>query len=127
MTEENIGGAGDLKAQIKKAIGVHGLWKSRIMQAAQTGESEWDPAKVAPSGNCDFGKWLNNFPHASRTGNYKAVHDLHAEFHTEAARVLALALSGKTTEAQDALKLGGHYANLTSKLTSAMMAWERGQ
>lgn len=127
MTEENIGSAGDLKAQIKKAIGVHGLWKSRILQAAQTGKSEWDPAKVAPSGNCDFGKWLNSFSPAAKTENYKTVYDLHAEFHTEAARVLSLALSGKTAEAQEALKLGGHYANLTSKLTSGMMAWQRGQ
>ncbi|VAX20359.1 hypothetical protein MNBD_NITROSPINAE01-1915 [hydrothermal vent metagenome] len=72
MVGENIGGAGDLQQQIKTAIGVHGMWKSRIMQACQTGKSEWEPTFVAPNGNCV-------------------------------------------------------YANLTTQLTSAMMAWSSSQ
>jgi len=117
--------AGDIAAQIKAAIGVHGLWKNRIRQAINQGTSEWDPKFVAPCGNCDFGKWLDGFEGSQKGDDYKVVYDLHSQFHTEAARVLEMALSGAKTDAEAAIASGSDYANLTLNLTKAMMAWQK--
>ena len=119
----DIGGAGTIKDQINAAIGVHGMWKTRIRTAAQTGLSEWKPDFVDSSHNCDFGKWLDSFPEGAKQADYKKVFALHADFHKEAARVLRMALNGKKEEAEKAISLGSPYEKLTVSLTKAMMEW----
>jgi len=111
------------KDQIKSAIGAHGLWKTRINTAIETGTSEWDPGTVQSPHNCDFGKWLDTFPVADRVGQYKKVADLHADFHKEAAGVLKMALSGDKAGAKKGVGMGGKYEKLTTSLTKAMMEW----
>ena len=119
----DISGAGSVKDQIKAAIGVHGMWKSRIRSAAQTGVSEWKPDFVGSCHNCDFGKWLDSFPAAAQNGHYKKVFPLHADFHKEAGRVLQMALNGQKEAAEKAIAVGSDYDNLTVNLTRAMMEW----
>lgn len=119
----NIGEKASLAEQVKTAIGVHGLWKHRIVQAIETGKSEWEPAKVAPHNLCDFGKWLETVPVSERSEHYNKVHPLHASFHKEAARVLELAVTGKTEAARTASERNSAYGKLTSDLTGAMMTW----
>jgi hypothetical protein len=55
----------------------------------------------------------------------RAVRELHARFHLEAARVLELALAGKRGEATAAMALGSPFATVSSKLTAAMTAWRK--
>jgi len=119
----DIGKAGELKEQIRLAIGVHGMWKTRINSAAQTGMSEWKPELVESGHNCDFGKWLDSFPEAGKGAEYKKVFSIHADFHKEAARVLKMALNGQRAEALKAMAVGGAYDTLTTSLTRAMMEW----
>ena len=124
MTQiRDIAGAGTIKDQIKAAIGVHGMWKTHIRSAAQTGSSEWKPDFVSSSHNCDFGKWLDSFPEGARNDVYKNVFGLHAQFHKEAARALSLALNGQKEAAEKAISLGSDYEKMTMTLTKAMMDW----
>ncbi|MDH5649580.1 MAG: CZB domain-containing protein [Gammaproteobacteria bacterium] len=124
MTQiKDIGSSGSTKEQITAAIGVHGMWKTRIRSATQTGMSEWRPDFVTSSHNCDFGKWLDSFPEAARHADYAKVFALHSDFHKEAARVLGMALSGHKENAEKAISIGSDYEKLTVSLTKAMMEW----
>ena len=115
----------EIADQINLAVGIHGLWKSRITDAINTGKSEWDPAFVTPCGNCDFGKWLNGLDEAQKTEEFTKVYEIHTEFHKEAGRILGLALNGQKIEAEAAVDDGSDYQKLTSSLTLAMMNWKK--
>ncbi len=122
----DIGGAGDLEEQIDKAVGVHGLWKGRLFDAARTGTSEFDPAVVAHDDKCDFGKWLYEaVPEKDRQSEYyPTVKELHARFHRTASRILELAVSGNKAEALVELGTDGEYAALSHELSSTLMDWK---
>lgn len=112
--------------EIKKAIGAHGLWKQRLREAIDKGKSEFTVERVKPDNLCDFGKWLYSLPPAERnTDNWKKVQQLHAEFHQEAARILALALGNQKAQAESGIAPNSKFATLSSTLTSAMMAWQK--
>ena len=57
-------------------------------------------------------------------GDFKEVQKLHAEFHKAAAQVLQLALQGKKTEAEKLLAHGA-FPDVSARLTSAMMHWQK--
>ena len=114
---------GDIKKQIFGALGAHGKWKTRLHDAAETGTSEWDPETVKSCHNCEFGKWLDAFPNEGKDESYTKVFALHDRFHKEAARVLAMALSGATSEAKAEIAPDSEYAHLSLELSSALMEW----
>jgi hypothetical protein len=112
------------KKEITKFIGQHGLWKSRLRQAIDHGESPSDAASVGRNDDCEFGKWLKELPAQERTSqHFRTVNTLHTEFHKEAARVLELAAVGKKADANKAIEMGGPFASASSKLTQEMTAW----
>lgn len=115
----------EIADQINLAIGIHGLWKSRIKAAIKTGKSEWKPHFVIPCANCDFGKWLEDLEDTKRTEEFNKVYTIHSSFHKEAGRVLALAISGQKTLAEVAVAEDSEYQKLTSNLTMAMIAWKK--
>ncbi|MDX2471136.1 MAG: CZB domain-containing protein [SAR324 cluster bacterium] len=115
----------EIADQINLAVGIHGLWKSRITDAINTGKSEWEPAFVTPCGNCDFGKWLDGLDEENKTEEFQKVYAIHSDFHKEAGRILAMALDGKKSDAEAAVDEGSEYQKLTSSLTLAMMGWKR--
>lgn len=110
--------------QIKAAIGAHGLWKGRLLNAIDTGTCDCDQHKVARDDQCDFGKWLHGTIDAAlkATPNYAAVRDQHARFHKEAAKVLNFALAGQKDAAKKAL--AADYAAASSELLRLLMAWK---
>jgi hypothetical protein len=112
------------KQHITKFIGQHGIWKSRLRQAIDSGKNSHDIGSVRRDDQCEFGKWLKELPPQDRTSqHYRSVSSLHSEFHREAARVLELVAAGKKAEAEKALGSGGSYAAASSKLTQEMTAW----
>ncbi|OGH00159.1 MAG: hypothetical protein A2600_13640 [Candidatus Lambdaproteobacteria bacterium RIFOXYD1_FULL_56_27] len=119
--------ARNLKQEIANAVGAHGLWKARILEAIDKGTSDWTPEQVYPNNNCAFGKWLEGFVPLEKEDHYKKVYALHTDFHKEASRVLGLALAGKKEEAGKAVENGTTYGELTRNLTMAMMAWQKTQ
>ncbi|MDT8446625.1 MAG: CZB domain-containing protein [bacterium] len=119
--------AKDLSEEIKQAIGAHGQWKMRLLDAIETGQSEWTPEKVRPNCNCAFGKWLESFNETEKTTHYRTVYGLHTDFHVEAARILELALNQLTEEARIAVQSNSTYSDLTQSLVLAMTTWMRAE
>lgn len=118
-----------IQEEIDKAIGAHGMWKARLKQAIETGQLEVSVDTIKVDNQCAFGKWLygptltdadRNSPH------FKDVKSLHAEFHKVAGRVAELAVVGKKTDAEKIMAMGGEFAGISAKLTSAMMKWKSG-
>jgi hypothetical protein len=114
------------KEAIKKGIGAHGMWKQRLRKAIETGESEWTPDVVCQDNQCEFGKWLYSCSAEEKASpHYENVKNLHAKFHVSAAKVLSLALSSKTKEAENEIGAGSDYSKHSNALTIEMMAWEK--
>ena len=114
--------------ELDKAIGAHGMWKTRLKTAIETGKTEVPVETIRQDNQCVFGKWLYGTTLTSvdkASSHYKTVRELHAEFHKTAARVTELALGGKKAEAEAMMALGGEYAGISGKLTQAMMAWKK--
>ncbi len=115
-----------LHEEIDKAIGAHGLWKQRLNQAIHNGSSEWSVSGSRADDVCAFGKWLHGLPPSVKaSASWKEIRALHAEFHAEAARVLGLALDGKKSEAESSISMGSTFADISARLTTAMMKWKR--
>ncbi|MGP0047572.1 MAG: CZB domain-containing protein [Solirubrobacteraceae bacterium] len=100
---------------------------NHLGSAIASGKSEFDVATVRQDDKCDFGQWLNHSSAAQdrTSAHYKAAKQLHADFHTEAARVLALAVGGKKAEAEQGMALGSTFATTSGKLTHELMAWKK--
>jgi hypothetical protein len=110
---------------LELAIVFHAKWKYRLMDAINTGKSEWRVGDVRTDNSCEFGKWLLALPLSGRLSeNYKKVLALHTEFHKLAAGVLELALAGRKDEATAAMALGSRFALVSSNLTMAVTAWK---
>lgn len=111
---------------ISKAIPAHGAWKRRLADAIASSRSEYSVEVVRTDNQCEFGRWLYGLPDAEQASPECAkVRDLHAKFHLEAAKTLALALAGNREEAERTMVLDGPYSVASSALTMAMMEWRR--
>ncbi|MBI5672670.1 MAG: CZB domain-containing protein [Nitrospirae bacterium] len=114
------------KEEITKAIGAHGMWKTRLTQAIETGKMDATADTVRMDNQCAFGKWLYgaSLDAKDKTSSYyEEVKNLHAKFHQTAAQVVELALVGKKREAQQLMSLEGEYTEVSARLTASMSAW----
>lgn len=112
--------------EIQKAIGAHGMWKSRLAAAIVARRSDVTPEQVEPDNTCAFGKWLQALPGSDQSSaHFKKVKPLHAAFHKTAAQVLRMALSGQKAEAEKSMATGGLYRKASADLTDAMMQWRK--
>lgn len=110
---------------LDRAIAAHAKWKYRLMEAIDTGKSQWAVGTVRTDDECDFGKWLLGLPLSQRLSEqFKTVQALHTEFHGLAAAVLELALARRKEEAIAAMALGSRFAAVSSSLTMAVLAWK---
>ncbi len=115
----------NLTDALDRAIAAHAKWKYRLMDAIDTGKSQWRISDVRTDNACDFGKWLAALPLTERLSEHsKKVRALHTEFHGLAADVLELALAGRKAEATAAMALGSRFAQVSSGLTMAVLAWK---
>ena len=108
--------------QVQAAVVAHARWKGHLHQAIDTGSSDFRAEVVKQDNQCDFGKWLygageTSFPAAA---NYEEIRTLHAEFHREAAAVLALALAGRGKEAQAAMEVGSGFGKVSAHLVTTL-------
>lgn len=115
----------ETKDAIIKGIGAHGMWKQRLVDAINTGQSEWTPDVVCQDNQCEFGKWLYSCDSQEKSSpHYEKIRELHAKFHLSAAEVLKLALAGKKQEAEGAIDQGSDYKSISNALTMEMMKWK---
>ena len=114
--------------EIDKAIGAHGMWKTRLKMAIDTGAVDTPVETIRLDNQCALGKWLYGTTLNTQdktTENYKSVQSLHADFHKSAARVAELALSGKKTDAEKMMSLNGEFSVVSGKLIGALMEWKK--
>jgi len=115
-----------LKDEIQRAVGAHGMWKQRLIKAVAEAQNDAASAKASLGNDCDFGKWLHGLPPTEKSSeHWKKVQALHEEFHVEAARILELAVTGRSVEASAGMAPGGKFAVLSAQMTTAMMTWAR--
>ncbi len=111
---------------IQAAIWAHAGWKKRLKEIIESGRVDVPIAKIRADDQCDFGRWLYGREISAEekaSEHYRAVKELHAEFHEQAAAVAELAIHGKIAEATKAMDLFGEYARASSKLTNALAEW----
>jgi hypothetical protein len=116
------------KEEITKAIGAHGMWKAHLRSAIETGKTDASITDVGKDNVCAFGQCLcgSHLDAAARsTGEFKEVQKLHAEFHKAAAHVLQLAVQGKKAEADKMMAQDSVFVDVSGRLTSAMMHWQK--
>jgi hypothetical protein len=111
--------------EIDKALLAHGTWKRRLLDAVQSGKSDFSVNQVQVDNRCEFGKWLYGLPSEVRESAIgKEIQAVHADFHTEAARILDMALKGQRAPALEALELQSKYAAISGRLALAMQKWK---
>ncbi len=114
------------KDEIKKAIGAHGLWKTKLRTAVDAGKHEYKVDVVRQDDQCEFGKWLATLqPSAAEAPHMQKAKDLHAQFHREAANVLKLVETGQKDAAGKALGQGSTFEKVTTQLTLTLMNWQK--
>ena len=106
--------------KVVTAIAAHEQWKSRIQDAIVHGTSEYKPEIVATNNSCELGKWLLADTQVAQDPNFPKIQSLHNEFHKEAGRILAMALQGKSAEAEKLLEHGAKFDRLSSDLKAIL-------
>ena len=110
--------------RIAKAITAHEMWRTRLCIAIESGKSEFIPEKVKLDNACDFGKWFYSLPEEDRvSSNLVKVRQLHAEFHQEASRILAIALQGKKNEAEQLMAPKSRFSSISYQLVNLLVQW----
>lgn len=112
-------------AHITKAVGAHGMWKSRLKKAIESGSADITPEKAEVDDQCEFGKWLYSLPSEDQNSpECREVMRLHACFHQEAGNVLRLALKGEKESARRCMAVNGSFGIASEHLTAQMKAWK---
>jgi len=113
------------KETIDSALTAHSLWKNRLYEAINNGQSEFKVETVMKDDACAFGQWLGTVQgEAKNVEILQKVKSLHTEFHKVAAEILKLALTGKKEEALKKLERGGGYGNISGKLILTLNDWK---
>ncbi len=114
--------------EIDKAIGAHGMWKTRLKMAIDTGKVDTPVETIRLDNQCALGKWLYGATLGTQDKSseiYKTVQSQHADFHKSAARVAELALSGKKADAEKMMGLNGEFSVVSGKLIGTLMEWKK--
>ncbi len=112
--------------EIEQAISVHEMWKNKLKQAIESGKCDCTPDSVKVDNGCSFGKWLYErvTPVEKETVEYKLMLDIHAQFHQQAGKILALALASKSEEAEKLMQLDGKFCALSKQLIEYLNRWK---
>jgi methyl-accepting chemotaxis protein len=116
----------DLGDQIQAAMGAHGLWKTRLRMAIESGASDFSVAVVKQDDQCAFGKWLYGDGLGAKmkqSPEYVRCVDLHRRFHLVTAGVLWLALEERKAEAMSAMEISSEFSQTSAALTLHLMEW----
>jgi len=110
---------------IDAAILAHERWKQWLEQAAESGQTDLDPAVVGQDDQCTFGRWLHDeLPDADRVNPiYERVALYHASFHQAAGHIVALVLQKERIKVSVALGLTGAFAKRSALLLSVLREW----
>ena len=119
----NLDSDGSLSGVLQAARDAHNAWGARLREAIDTGSSAMSVQQAGGDENCAFGKWLHA-PGEFRTTQperWQQIHDLHEQFHRNAADVLKLAITGQRTQAAERMK-APDFVNVQRELTDTLQA-----
>ncbi|MBK7928548.1 MAG: CZB domain-containing protein [Bryobacterales bacterium] len=113
----------NLDREIKSAIAAHGLWRSELLTAIKTMNSEWTPEALREEGACSFGRWAASCTQEEvKAGpEFHECVEAHRRLHKVAAMVLKQALSGKRDAALRSIDIGGDFAMASMEFTTSML------
>jgi methyl-accepting chemotaxis protein len=105
------------------ALDAHRAWTTRLQQAIDTGTSTTPVDVAGKDDRCAFGKWLHGpDPFRDREPElWQTLHDLHEQFHRNAATILELATSGQAKHAAERLRTG-EVVEIQKQLEAALQA-----
>lgn len=116
----------DLSQEIDKAIAAHSAWRQRLNVAISDGSSDFSVENVKLDNRCEFGKWFYGLPAAQRDSEHgRKIQELHAAFHVETARILALALAGQKDKARESMAAGSEFQSISGKLVISLTRWKQ--
>lgn len=112
-------------AILDHAIVSHAKWKSRLRQAIASGQSEYTLDQVRVDNQCEFGQWLHKLPLPERLKpRWRSIHELHENFHKEAAQILELATHHRKEQAEAGMKPGSSFTRVSTDLVMAINQWK---
>ncbi len=106
----------------EEAVVAHATWRTTFSEVIRDGGEGLDVEVVRLDNLCPLGQWLNG--RGEEAVGHPVAHrmlcSVHAEFHTEAARVLSLAQRGRTKEALHAMEADQPYGSWSTTLVAAL-------
>ena len=114
-----------MEEAIERALLTHGAWKRRLATVIENDGEGLSVEEVSSDSQCEFGKWLciEVSVGEQRLPIFERARKLHAEFHLEAGRVLALAQSKRRSEAMEAIEPTSEFVRISGALTLVLEQW----
>ena len=109
---------------LRSALDAHEAWSARLTAAIRTGQCEISVAQAGRDDACAFGKWIHGSADAFKAAQpqrWQSLHDLHEQFHVQAAGVLELAVGGNGAKADELLHAAG-FTDIKRKLARELTA-----
>lgn len=106
----------------EEAVVSHAIWRANFVDLVRNGGGGLDVEVVGRENVCPLGRWLTGEGQEA-VGNpvaHRMLCNVHAEFHTEAARVLSLAQSGRIKEALHVMESDQPYGTWSTTLVAAL-------
>lgn len=113
--------------ELNKAIMAHSNWIVRLRDAVEHSKSDLTVAQAGDPHACAFGKWLDSLSPADKMlEEYKTIIPLHNKFHSIAANLLQMALTGQKEKVLAELtNMTGEYMYTSAQLVNALNEWKR--
>lgn len=111
-----------LVSTFEEAVVAHATWRTNFVDEIRADGIGLDAEVIRLDNVCPLGQWLNGRGEQA-VGNsvaHKMLCNVHAEFHSEAARVLLLAQHGRVKEALHAMEADQPYGTWSATLVAAL-------
>jgi methyl-accepting chemotaxis protein len=117
----NLDSSGSVSDVLQAALAAHEAWGGRLREVITTGKSSMTAEQAGKDDNCTFGKWLHTPGefHDSDPQRWQQIHDLHEQFHHNAAQAVKLATTSRKTEAAELVK-APEFVNVQRQLQDSL-------
>jgi hypothetical protein len=115
-----------LKNLLFEAMTTHVCCKDCLRHAMETGVCNPPADTIRQETMCEFGKWLDRADLASEitdSPHYINIREIHANFHTAAADVMAMVEVGNTEHARQMMLEDGNYTMHANRLRREFLSW----
>ncbi len=108
------------------AIRSHMRWRLNLLAYLRRVDGSMRPELVGMDSHCQLGMWLHDPGNTFKGGGlHRALLHEHAQFHQEAAELVARANRGEQVDGEASLGAGSPYARRSSRLVALIAALRR--